>query len=402
MTGRAGRVGRALDDLRGDDRGWLLLAVAFGWFLVLGMRFVVPGILPTVTADFAISGSQAGLAVTVLWITYGLMQFPAGYLTDWLGERVLLSAGLLVAAVGLLAYAFTPTFVLFVAATGLFGFGTGLYGPPRGTLLSKSYDEHDGAAFGVMLAAGSLGAATLPALSAVLIAGLDWRLLLGLAAPGFVLAAGGVWRAVPDTRLAPDQDEPPLRETARAVAGAVRRRRIALAVAGTTIMLFAFQGVTAFLTTYLVAVKGLSQGVAGTLLGTVFVVGAAAQLVGGRLADRFGTPTVLAGIGAVSVVPLAGLPLLEGLPALAAASALIGVRLSIGPVSNAYIVDLLPDPIEGTAWGALRTGFFLVGSFGSTAVGVLVDADLFDAAFYLLAALTAAGTVVYLFLPERR
>lgn len=398
MTG-VRRLGRAVDDLRGENRGWLLLTVATGWFFVLGMRFVVPSILPTVTADFAISGSQAGLAVTVLWITYGLMQFPAGYLTDGLGERVLLVAALLVAAVGLLVYSFTPTFLLFVAATALFGFGTGLYGPPRGTLLSKRYDEHDGAAFGVMLAAGSLGAATLPALAALLIADVDWRLLLGAAAPAFVLTAAAIWWAVPDTRIAPE-DDPPLRETFRAVADAVRRKRVAIAVAGTTVLLFAFQGVTAFLTTYLVDVKGLSQGVAGTILGLVFVVGAASQLIGGRLADRFGTRTVLVGIGSVSVLPLAGLPLLEGLPALAAASALIGVRMSIGPVSNAYIVGLLPARIEGTAWGALRTGFFLVGSFGSTAVGVLVDFHRFDGAFYLLAALTALGTGAYLLLPE--
>lgn len=44
-------VRRALAGVR-DRRGRLLVAVAAGWFLVLGMRFVVPAILPTISRDF--------------------------------------------------------------------------------------------------------------------------------------------------------------------------------------------------------------------------------------------------------------------------------------------------------------------------------------------------------------
>jgi predicted MFS family arabinose efflux permease len=418
-----GRLSRAVEGLRGDGKGWLLASVAVGWFLVLGMRFVVPGILPTITADFTVSSSQAGLAVTVLWVTYAVMQFPAGYFADRMGERVLLAAALLVSAAGLVSYVFTPTFALFVLATGVFGLGTGLYGPPRGTVISKTYDDNDGAAFGVMLAAGSVGAAVLPAAASVAVGVVGWRIAIGVVAPLFLLSAAAVWWAVPDTRVRPepDSDAPPpeteggaapdggapgdgahsMASAVRAAAGAVRDRRIALAVAGATLMLFAFQAATAFLTTYLTELKGFSQGTAGAVLGVLFLVGAASQFAGGGLADRFGTPRVLVGIGAVSVVPLAALPLVEGRLALAAVGALVGVRMSIGPVSNAYIVGLLPDDIQGTAWGALRTGFFIVGSFGSTVVGFMADAGYFDVAFYGLAAITALGAGVYVFLPER-
>jgi len=408
---RLGSVGRTVEGLRGGGRGWLLASVALGWFLVLGMRFVVPGILPTITEDFTVSASEAGLAVTVLWVTYAVMQFPAGLFADRLGERVLLVAALFVSAAGLLSYVFTPTFALFVVATGVFGLGSGLYGPPRGTIVSKTYDENDGAAFGLMLAAGSVGAAALPAATGVAVGVVGWRTAIGVVAPVFVLAAAAVWWAVPDTRATPDtraradgdsdDASPSTGEAIRAAAGAVRNRRIALAVAGATLMLFAFQAATAFLTTYLTEMEGFSQGTAGGVLGVLFLVGAVSQFAGGGLADRFGTPRVLFAIGVLSVVPLAALPLVEGKLALATVGALVGVRMSIGPVSNAYIVDLLPDDVQGTAWGALRTGFFVVGSFGSTVVGYMADAQLFDAAFYLLAAITAVGACVYIFLPER-
>lgn len=56
---------------------------------------------------------------------------------------------------------------------------------------------------------------------------------------------------------------------------------------------------------------------------------------------------------------------------------------------------------KGTVWGAIRTGLFLVGSFGSLVAGVMVDAGLFNEAFYLLAVLTAVGAGIYSFLPQR-
>jgi predicted MFS family arabinose efflux permease len=400
-----GRLGRAVAGLRGEGRGWLLLSVAVGWFFVLGMRFAVPGILPTITDDFTVSASEAGLAVTVLWVTYAAMQFPAGYFADRLGERVLLVAGLLVSAVGLVSYTFTPTFGLFVLATGVFGLGSGLYGPPRGTVISKTYDDNDGAAFGLMLAAGSVGAAALPAAAAVAVTSVGWRTAVGVVAPVFLLSAAAVWWAVPDTRIRADGEgdgaDRSMGDAVRAAAAAVRDRRIALAVAGATLMLFAFQAATAFLTTYLTATGRFTQGTAGAVLGVLFLVGAASQFAGGGLADRFGTPRVLVGIGAASVVPLAALPLVEGRLALGAVGALVGVRMAVGPVSNAYIIALLPDDVQGTAWGALRTGFFIVGSFGSTAVGYMADAGYFDLAFYMLAGITAVGAGVYVFLPER-
>jgi len=400
-----GRLGRAVAGLRGEGRGWLLLSVAVGWFFVLGMRFAVPGILPTITDDFTVSASEAGLAVTVLWVTYAAMQFPAGYFADRLGERVLLVAGLLVSAVGLVSYTFTPTFGLFVLATGVFGLGSGLYGPPRGTVISKTYDDNDGAAFGLMLAAGSVGAAALPAAAAVAVTSVGWRTAVGVVAPVFLLSAAAVWWAVPDTRIRADGEgdgaDRSMGDAVRAAAAAVRDRRIALAVAGATLMLFAFQAATAFLTTYLTATGRFTQGTAGAVLGVLFLVGAASQFAGGGLADRFGTPRVLVGIGAASVVPLAALPLVEGRLALGVVGALVGVRMAVGPVSNAYIIALLPDDVQGTAWGALRTGFFIVGSFGSTAVGYMADAGYFDLAFYMLAGITAVGAGVYVFLPER-
>ena len=84
--------------LRGGGRGWALLAIAVGWLFVLGGRFLVPAVLPQVKATFGLGNADAGVAISVLWATYALMQSPAGLLTDRLGERRLLAGSLLLAA----------------------------------------------------------------------------------------------------------------------------------------------------------------------------------------------------------------------------------------------------------------------------------------------------------------
>ncbi|WP_241692737.1 MFS transporter [Haloarcula salina] len=395
----ADRIHRRVRGFRRESPGRLLGVVAAGWFLVLGMRFVVPAVLPTIREEFAVSNAQAGLAVTVLWLTYAAMQFPAGVLIDRIGERTLLVAAALLSAAGLLGYFFAPVFSLFLLATAAFGFGSGLYGPTRGTVLARTFDAREGTAFGVVMAAGSVGAAALPAVVALVTTRYGWRLAFAATAPLFALVAVALWLTVSD-RPASEATRS-LRADLRAAVAGFRHRPLLLAVTGETLMLFAFQAVTAFLTTYLVTVREFPQGTAGALLSVLFVGGALSQTVTGRFADRYGTPTVLTAVAIVSVVPLALVPSVEGLLPLAAVAAAIGVRMSAGPLSNAYMVDSLPDAVQGTGWGLLRTAFFAVSSLGSTAVGLLADRGLFDTAFYLLAGLTLLAAGAFAVLPRR-
>ena len=377
----------------------LLAAVAAGWFLVLGMRFVVPAVLPTIRAEFGISNTRAGIAVTVLWLTYAAMQFPTGVYIDRVGERALLVGSALLSGVGLVGYLVAPTYALFVLATAGFGLGTGLYGPPRGTLLSRTFDANEGVAFGSVMAAGSVGSAVLPLVAAVVTTRYGWRVGLAAVAPLFALVAVALWLSISDRETATDDRS--LRADLRTVVDGLGDRRLALAVLGAMVMLLVFQAVTAFLTTYLVTTRAITQGTAGALLSALFVGGAVSQAVTGRLADRYGSPKVLVGVCVVSAVPLALLPLLSGLVPLGLAAAAIGFRMSSGPLTNAYIVDLLPDAVEGTGWGLLRTGFFSVGAMGSTLVGFFADRGLFDLSFYVMAGLTLLAGGLFLVLPER-
>ena len=397
--GEAGRW-RSSDALLRDGRGWLLAAVGIGWLAALGMRFVVPALLPQIRADLGVSNTAAGVAITVIWITYGGMQFPAGAMIDRLGERRLLVGSAALGGGSLLVFASAPVFGVFLLACAAFGLGTGLYGPARATVLSRTFETRDAAAFGVVLAAGSIGAAALPLLAGVLSVRIGWRLAIGVFTPLFLLAAVGLWRSVPPLEGHPARGVSP-REVVGKLRGAIGQRAVIVAASAQTLLLFSFQGLTAFLPTYLVVERGMSQELGAAMLALVFASGAVFQFGAGGLADRWGHHRVLFVVAAASVPPLVALPFVRGLPGIAAVAALFGVRAAVGSVSNSYVVRILPESVRGTAWGLVRSLFFVVGATGSAAVGAMADRALFDEAFFLLAGITAVGALLYLWLPPR-
>ena len=58
--------------LRGDGRGWTLLAIAAGWVFVLGGRCLVPAVLPQVKTALDVGYIGVGPAVTMMLASYGL------------------------------------------------------------------------------------------------------------------------------------------------------------------------------------------------------------------------------------------------------------------------------------------------------------------------------------------
>ncbi len=392
---------QTIQRLRGGGRGWIILAVALGWLLILGGRFLVPALLPQVKATFDVGNTGGGVAVTLLWATYALMQSPAGVLTDRLGERWLLAGALGGSALSVVLLGLSPTFLVFLAACAFFGFAAGMFGPARGMIMTRVFADDNTAAIALTLAAGSIGSASLPFIAGSIVGDVSWRLIVAALAAPYAVAAGFAWWAIPgregDSRPDDDIDG----DARAAVLRALRIPGISTAMGAHTCMLFVYQGLTAFYVTYFVDVGGFDQGIVALLFATMFLAGSATQVTGGFIANTLGARRVLFVLASVGVVSSVALPLVESLGPLLVVTLVVGTRLGYAPVSNAYMIAVLPDAVRGKAWGIIRTVFFLVGSLGSTVVGVMADAGYFDEAFFLLAAVSGVAALFYLRLPSR-
>ena len=397
----ASRVRGTVRPLYKDDRGWSVVSVALGWALVVGTMLTIPVVLPRIKAEFTLSNTGAGIGVTVMWLVYGACQFPAGLLTDRIGERRMLLGGMAVGVFTATSFALTSSLLAFVLTCGVFGIVGGLFATPRVTLLSRLYPNNSGTAIGVVMAVGNVGAALLPAAVGLIAATATWRLGFGLEVPLFLIAFVALWLAIPrrSTEAAVSQRQP-VRELLPRLFTQLKTRDILLVTAGVTLTFFTFQGLTAFLTTYLVVVKDVSESTAALLYGGLFTVAAITQPLAGRVSDKINERVVLVGITGFYALLLVSLVVTHQFLFLAAGVVLLGTQRGGTPVATAYLAAALPEDTRGGGYGLLRTVFTGVSSMGTLVVGLFADADMFDAAFLLLAGLATLSTFCYLLLPR--
>lgn len=402
-------VARWLDPLRqrakvvlNDSRSRIVLAVATGWFLSLGVRMVYPVLLPHIRTDYGIDLTIAGFLLTVLWAAYALGQLPGGIVTDKIGERITLVISTVTAGLMLLLVVGAGSAVVVYAATALFGFGTALYGVARFTVISKTYPDNGGAAIGVTLAAGDLGNAVLPVVASVIATAFAWQLGLGFVVPLFALVAVGLWFIVPERTRGADESEMEFSgETARYVVSELRRPPIVIV---TLILVLGFSlalTLTGFYPTYLIEEKGLSSAVAATLFSLYFALGVFVKPLAGSAYDRFGIRQTLPVVFALAIVALLSLSVVESLWSLVLVTVLLSSLLGNIAITMPYLTDLLPEEIQGTGLGLLRTIYMLFAAASPSLFGILADRGYFDEGFVLLAAVAGTMALLALLLPRR-
>ncbi len=394
------------DELRGvarelwsDGRGWILVGVAGGWFLSLGVRLIFPPLLPYLRETFSLGLTAAGLLLTVLWVAYALGQFPGGIAGDRLGEGNALVISTVVSGAMIAVIAVSNAAWMLFAATALFGFSTALFGPSRFTILSAIYDDRDGTAVGLTLSAGEAGNAILPVLAGVLAAAVSWRLGFGVTVPLFFLMALVLYRVVPGSVTDGSAVDSLSLSTLGYVVRGISQRAILIVTGVHLFLFFVYQGFTGFYPTYLVTMKGLSPSVAAGLFGLFFVVGIVVQPLAGAGGDRFGTRPTLLVVALVSTAALVAFPFVDGFFGLVVLTVVASTLLGVTPLTQTYLVNALPVDMKGSGLGLLRTVQIALGATGPLVVGAVAELGYFDGAFLLVAFVSSLGAVLCLLVP---
>ncbi|MFW6435768.1 MAG: MFS transporter [Halovenus sp.] len=387
------RIGRLWELLWSDGRGWVLLAVSVGWALTIGARIVYPALLPAIRAEFGFGYTTAGVLVGLVWAAYGALQLPGGILADTTSHRTALVVGTVLTAVGIVAVVGAPLFGLLVLATVVMGAGTGIYGPSRVAVLSNTYPDNGSTAIGVSQAAGNLGNAILPVAAGVLTVYAGWRAGLGYLVVGLAVSALALWMAVP-VPSPTGQSTATVRELLARTRTALRSRPVYYGTGLLLLLMFVYQSLTGFLPTYFVDEKGLSPETAATLYGGFFAAAVVFQLGAGPLADRFGIQRVVALSAAASLPGFALVLVADGLGVLVAGTVLLGCLLGCFPPAHAYTVGVVPSPIQGTGYGAIRTVYIGCGAAGPVVTGVVAEFVSFPVAVGGLGVLVAGIVLV--------
>lgn len=382
-------------------RGWILLAVAVGWFFAYGLRVSFPVLLPYISVEFGLDLATGGALMTLLFLTYAFGQLPGGILGDRFGEQIVLTGGMFCLLLGIAMITFSGSFLFFSAGIILSGFGAGAFAPLRFTILSDLYTDREKTAHGVTLAVGDIGTTVLPIVMGALAATFFWRLGVGFALPLLVVLVVVLWWVVPPTTAeTTGRDELTVGGIRKTLTKLVRRP--VLLVAGLLCLMSSLLiGYAGMYPTYLVAEKGITEQGASVMMGVFFACAITIHLIAGTSADRIGGKPVIVVLLAVGTIAFSATPFVETSLGIVVVTMFSSAPIGVITIALPYLIDVLGDEGRGMGLGLIRTVYISIASLSPGVIGILGSIGYFDATFALLCGVTITSIALSWKLPAR-
>jgi MFS family permease len=355
-----------------------------------------------IAADFGFARWEDLMPYSVgAFVMFGLGSLPAGKLGDSWGRRPMMLVFFFGLGAASLLASVTQTVWQLAAALTLLGTFTAIYHPVGIPMLVQGA-KRPGATIGINGLAGNLGLAAAALITGVLVQLIGWR--AAFAVPGAVCIALGFVFA----RLVPAETEPPARRSRPAAVAlspaALARVLMVMTVASASASLLfnlSTNGNGQLLAERLHGVVN-DPAKLGMLLAGVYALASLAQVVVGRLLDRFPLKRVQL------TIVLAQAPLL----ALASQAqgwwlyaALLGVMVLIFgsiPFTDAVIVRYVDDRMRSRVAGLRLTLSLGFSSLAVWALGPAVKASGFGTLLLVMAGISLFTVTALLALPSER
>jgi MFS family permease len=347
---------------------------------------VISPVLPLFARDFGASVASVGLTLSIFALARLLLNVPLGILSDRYGRRLLLVAGPLVSAIGMIGSGCSPGIAQLLLWRFVAGAGSAMYMTGAQIYLTDiSTPETRARVIGTNHGALLFGVSIGPGIGGLLAD------LFGFRVPFFVVGAAALTASVygairlPETRPTDLQIDRGTEAPSR-LGGDRRSRhpwiemmwsRDFLAVSSVTASIFLTRAGGRMTLMPLLAASELGYSAAS--LGAVFTAMAMINLVGlapaAIVADRFGRKSAIVPSGVIIGVALILMANSNSNLLFLSAAMLLAVGTSIiGPAPAAYAADIAPLALRGLAMGLYRSAGDLGFTLGPFVLGALADA----------------------------
>ena len=242
-------------------------------------------LLPLIKEDLGLTFTEVALLKSVYAGASAVLQVPAGFIAERVGEFWLLIGGNIWVAVGLICMAFAPGFALLLGFTLVGGLGGGTQHPLASAIVSRAYEDKGRAtAVGTVNFAGDIGKLLAPVLALVIAVNYGWRitmLVIGVAAIVYMVMTLLIRRSINIGRPDPT-DNGPHASDSRIGAGYITLSIVGFLDSATRAAALTF-------IPFILEDKGYSISQIFSMLILLLIGGAAGKYLCGRLSERYGT-----------------------------------------------------------------------------------------------------------------
>jgi MFS family permease len=379
-------------------------AVSAAHFVSHYYILVLAPLLPFVRAEYGVSYTEIGLALTAFNTVSAALQTPAGFLVDRLGARRLLIGGLVLGACAFIVAGLVHSFWLLVAMFALAGLGNTVYHPADYAMLSQHVPSaRIGQAFSVHTFAGMLGSAVAPPTLLMMHALWGWRgAFVGAGVVGFAVAA----------LLALLREEaaaaPPAAKPAETALPGGWRVLASMPILLNLLFFTLLAMVSSAIYTYSVPAFAILYGtpvpIGNAALTGNLLLSAIGVLAGGLLVVRTARHGLVAGAGLAAMAlftVLLGEVDLGTIGLIAAMSAAGFFAGMIMPSRDMIVRAATPPGSFGKVFGFVTTGFNLGGIVSPLLFGAIMDRGSPRLMFLIVAALTITAILTVASRPRR-
>lgn len=359
----------------------LMATVSVAHALVHALELTYAALLSRIDNEFGSGLFVLGIVANAFAFTFGASALPSGVLVDRLGSRRVLYVCFLAAAGAALLVAASSNVALLGLFLGLLGLAIGLYHPAGISLIAQAAEQR-GMALGYHGVFGNIGVALAPALAVGLAEAFGWRSAYLFLAALAVLVALMVRlvqvgeKAGEAPAPAPANAEVPARH-ASLVSPAVLPLFLVYAVF--VLNGFIYRGSMTFLPLHIeenvhISLLGLDEAaLAGSLTTLALLAGAAGQLFGGALSQRYRLERLAVPFAMMVAPALLLMGISGGLALVAAAAVFVFFNFGSQPVYTGLIADYSPQGALGRSFGISYFAAFGLGSVAATFAGFLAD-----------------------------
>jgi len=353
-------------------------------------------LLPFIRDEFALDYTRAGLAISAFSLSYGISQLPAGWLSDRIGPRIVLTLGISGVAIFGLLVGVSQTFTMMLIFLALMGIVAGGYHPTAPALISTAVGSKTlGRALGFHAVGGSISFFLAPIVAAAMASVWGWRSpFIGLAIP--TVAFGILFYILLGRRAATDttEHEPSSNPTETPYAPGYLRRLAPFIIMSTFAAAMPFS-VASFIPLFMVDKFGVSREMSAALLALIYSAGFWAAPLGGYLSDRLGRVKLLIVVSFITslVIYLLNLATYSlGIGALLIGIGMLNyIRM---PVSESYIISQTPEHRRSTILGIYYFGGMEGMGILTPMIGYLIDNFGFHITFTIAGATIALVSLI--------